>query len=320
MKIIVDTDFWIEDVLAVTFLCSCKEVEIVAITLVAAEAPMEIITTNIEKIMTFLGEKSIPIHVCSPYNMSGVIRSTNYHGPKVLGDVELPESEVKVNRGMSSVEALIHYSKKYPNEIRALFIGPLTNLALAFLIDPEFPTRLASITILGTDRRDKNKFMHFYTAEFNSRCDPLAYVILKENISKLNVPITIIDTAACVAARLPLDLAEGLKDLKNQTSEINKHLDIFIMFLDRNNEHIKKYYHSNGIQTTDLFAAVGLVNDSIFKSIKKVNITNVVTSGWREGQVEYEDNTEGTLDLVDEIDSNLTFDMIVQKLNKCPIL
>lgn len=53
---------------------------------------------------------------------------------------------------MSSAQALIHYARKYPGEITFLFVGPLTNLAVAFIMDNELPSLMGEIIIMGSDR------------------------------------------------------------------------------------------------------------------------------------------------------------------------
>ncbi|KII61600.1 Uridine nucleosidase 1 [Thelohanellus kitauei] len=296
MKVIVDTDVGIDDALSITFLSACKDVEIVAITLVPGNAQME-------------GVASI-FWVFKIIIIGRLIESDGYFGPNALGEIELPKQEVSVNRDMSSVEALIHYSKKYPKQIHGVFIGPLTNLALAFLIDNEFPSRLASINIMGGDRSDKTLKNATEFAEFNAWCDPPAFVILKECISKINIPITIVDWETCWTTHLPFSLVESIKNLNLQKSKKNKHIDFFDIFYDKTNKYIQRSYYESGILATDLYVAVGLINRSIFKTIKKVNITNVDISGERIGHVDFEEHPNGSLDLVYEVDTELMAKLI----------
>ncbi|KII61596.1 Uridine nucleosidase 1 [Thelohanellus kitauei] len=311
MKIIIDTDIGIDDALSIAFLSAHKEAELLAITLVAGNAQMEIISPNVEKIMTFIGEKSIPI-----YNLiiGKLIETDEYFGPNALGEIELPKQEVSVKKDMSAVQALIHYSKLYPKQLHLVFIGPLTNLALAFLADNEFPSRLASITIMGTDRSEITLKNASEYAEFNAWCDPPAYGIFKECICKIDVPITIVDWGTCFNTRLPFSLEENIIKLNKEKSKKNKYIDFFDIFMDRTNKYIKKNYYENGILTSDLYAVVGLMHRGIFKTIKKVNMKSVVTSGERGGHVEYEEDPKGSIDLVYEIDTELMAEIVVDTL------
>ncbi|KII63911.1 Uridine nucleosidase 1 [Thelohanellus kitauei] len=155
MKVIVDTDVGIDDAMSLAYLPACKNVDIVAITLIAGNEQIDVIAPSIEKIATYLGEKSTPLYIGGRYNLGGKwIQTNGYFGQNGLGGIQLPPQEMKVSKKRSSVEALLHYSRKYPKQIHALFIGPLTNFCLAFLADNEFPSRLASIMIMGTDRSD----------------------------------------------------------------------------------------------------------------------------------------------------------------------
>ncbi|KII71618.1 hypothetical protein RF11_02524 [Thelohanellus kitauei] len=221
---------------------------------------------------------------------------------------------------MSSVEALIYYSKKYPKSIHGIFMGPLTNLALAFLIDNDFPSRLASINIIRSDRTEKTiKNISDYAAS-NSWCDPLAYVILKECISKINVPIRIVDLAMCLAPHLPLSFLDNIKNLNRRASKMNKHLDLFEIFIDRTNQYSRKIYQENGIIVFDLYAAAGLFNLSLWKTVKRVNIVNVVKSGQLQGQVEYQEDSQGSVDLFYEFETDQMAEKIVDTISRAGIL
>ncbi|KII74662.1 Uridine nucleosidase 1 [Thelohanellus kitauei] len=315
MKVIVDTDVGIDDAMSLTFLSACKDVELVAVTLVAGNAETEIVAPNLEKISTYIGEKSTPLYVGGSFNMGGrLIKSDGYFGKNALGEIELPDQEVNVSREMSSVEALLHYSRKYPKEIHAIFIGPLTNLAIAFLCDNQFPTRLASIIIMGTDSSESTHQNVTPHAEFNAWCDPWAYNILKDCISPLDVPITIVEWSTCWTSLLPFSMIEDIKAHKSRVNNVNRHLDLFHKFTDETNVYIKKNFWETGFLTADLFAAVGLTHLRIFKNVKKVNITHVETVGERIGHVKYEDHPHGRLNLVKEIDTDEMAKVIIDTL------
>ncbi|KII66377.1 Uridine nucleosidase 1 [Thelohanellus kitauei] len=309
MKVIIDTDVGIDDILSITYLLARKDVEIVAITLVAGNAPLDVVSSNIEKVLTVIGEKTIPIYA------GGAIPIDEYFGPDGKAEIELQDQEVFVSKEMQSAEALIHYTKKYPNQLHGVFIGPLTNLAVAFLVDNEFPSRLASINIMGGDRGELTLKNASDCAEFNVWCDPPAYVILKECILKMNVPTTIVDWKLCWTTRLPFSLEQNVKKKRSESIKTNKYLEIFDKFLDRNNKYIKRGYYEEGILTSDLYVAVGLTNRSIFKTIKKGNITNVVLSGERVGHVDFDEDPNGKLDIVYEVDTEEMVKIIVNTIS-----
>ena len=72
-----------------------------------------------------------------PYN-----NSEEYHGHDGFNDVELNDNpdldRVNQERAWSVISRL---SKQYPGEVTLIAIGPLTNVAIAMLSDPELSTR-----------------------------------------------------------------------------------------------------------------------------------------------------------------------------------
>ncbi|KII62708.1 Uridine nucleosidase 1 [Thelohanellus kitauei] len=249
-------------------------------------------------------------------NLGRKIKSDGYFGKNALGEIELPAQKLHVSEDMSSVEALLYYTRTYPKEIHAVFIGPLTNLVIAFLADNKFPSRLASITIMGSDSSESSFQNVSPHAEFNAWSDPWAYHILKECIAQLDVPITIVDWTACWTSLLPFSMIEDIKAHISSAAKVNAHLDLFQKFSDDTNVYIKKNFWKNGFLTADLFAVVGLTHPEIFRTLKKANITSVETSGERIGHVTYEVNPQGQLNLVKEIDTIAMAKIIVNTLSK----
>jgi purine nucleosidase len=61
--------------------------------------------------------------------------------------------------------ALIELINQYPNDIYILTLGPLTNLAIAVLLDPTLPSRVKGLTIMGGAYKGHGNTS--LTAEFN---------------------------------------------------------------------------------------------------------------------------------------------------------
>ncbi|KII70235.1 Uridine nucleosidase 1 [Thelohanellus kitauei] len=320
MKVIIDTDFGVSDTFSVLYLAAATRAEVMAITLVAGVGQTEIITQNIETIKSLIEQHSIPIYLGNSYNMQGrFMEGSEYFVPRPIEEIKHEEQWENVRRDISSVQALLHYTKMYPKQIHGIFIGPLTNLALAYMMDNEFPSRLASITIMGSDSSEKTTKNVSKHAEINAFNDPLAYSVLKECISKTNIPITIVDWTACIKNPLPFSLEEKIKEYNQMLSKINRYLNLFDMFFDRTNVDTKQIYHSNGLVIPGLFAVMGVIYPNIFKT-KKVKITSVEVSGKRKGHVDYEEHPQGNLDLVYEVDAKFVAETFVATFFKWDIL
>jgi purine nucleosidase len=81
-------------------------------------------------------------------------------------------------------------------------IGPLSNLALALQLDPELPSRVAALTIMGGSLRTGGN--HTLAAEFNFLADPeAASQVLEAGFKNLAlVPLDVCDEARLGASDL----------------------------------------------------------------------------------------------------------------------
>ncbi|KII61766.1 hypothetical protein RF11_14606 [Thelohanellus kitauei] len=134
----------------------------------------------------------------------------------------------------------------------------------------------------------------------------MGYVILKECISKINIPITIVNWNTCLKNNLHLSLKKRILTAFEETP--------LIKFINESNKLVQRIHQQNGFLVPDLFVAVGLTHRSIIKNVKKANIKNVVISGDLRGHVEYEEDPKGSLDLVYEVDTELMSKIIVDTI------
>ncbi len=97
-----------------------------------------------------------------------------------------------------AVNALIRLAKEMPKQITIMALGPLTNLAVAHLMDPQFFDNIDQIVVLGGTVTALGNFKP--TAEFNFQADPeAAHVVL----SNCESPITIIPWETCIQHLIP---------------------------------------------------------------------------------------------------------------------
>jgi purine nucleosidase len=91
----------------------------------------------------------------------------------------------------------------HPGEITLVAIGPLTNVALAFLREPRLATQLAGLVLMGGVVGGAAA-LHLPWVEHNFRCDPeAAHIVLSAGVIPTIVPL---DVTTQVAIR-PADVA-----------------------------------------------------------------------------------------------------------------
>lgn len=124
---------------------------------------------------------------------SSSILSTNstdmYHGEDGLGGAAhlfKDDYKNKIEED-NAIEALIKYSKKFEGKLTVLCLGPVTNLAMAQIMDTNFLGRLEHLYILGGNISGQGNSTP--TGEFNFLHDPEAVHVV---LTSTRCPITIV--------------------------------------------------------------------------------------------------------------------------------
>jgi inosine-uridine nucleoside N-ribohydrolase len=104
-----------------------------------------------------------------------------YHPPDQLG--EMPEGKPTTQpAGEDAAHFLSRMVHKFPNQVTIYEGGPMTNLALAISIDPEFAGLAKELVFMGASlnpRTDDPEFVNAPTHEFNLWFDPeAAHIVL----------------------------------------------------------------------------------------------------------------------------------------------
>lgn len=105
-----------------------------------------------------------------------------YHPPQELG--EMPEGKPTTRPAAEdAAHFLVRMVHQFPHEVTIYEGGPMTNLALAISIDPEFASLAKELVFMGgsfNPRTDDPEFTHTPTREFNLWFDPeAAHIVLR---------------------------------------------------------------------------------------------------------------------------------------------
>jgi len=148
-KVWIDTDPGIDDTYAIAMLRADPEIEILGVSSVFGNVTVEKTTYNARVLMEAAGldklpvarGASLPLHV--PLDTSPFVHGANGLGDMPLPEVHMPESSVR------APQAIIDIIQKYPHEVSLLPIGPLTNIAMAYLIEPSIADLVKEVVIMG---------------------------------------------------------------------------------------------------------------------------------------------------------------------------
>jgi inosine-uridine nucleoside N-ribohydrolase len=179
-KIILDCDPGVDDAIAI--ITACRWTEIVGITSVSGNVPVEHTTSNALKMKKLLNIEA-PIHSgASRPIASEPFHASHVHGQTGLGDTDLPELD-----GLADSDDAVGFILEKTREeegIHLIPIGPLTNIALAIKADPSLVHRVASITLMGGGAGVGNVTS---AAEFNIFADPEAADLVFRSGAQLNM-------------------------------------------------------------------------------------------------------------------------------------
>ncbi len=204
-KVVWDMDPGIDDALALILALKSPEVQVLGITTVAGNAPVEMTSDNARSILEFLHEGSIPVAMgaANPLNHS-LEDALSYHGPDGLGNCNLPPPKLSLYPAKAS-DFIARLVLDAPGEIALLATGPLTNLAYAFEMHPELPGLMDKLVLMGgaynltpCGKGNRTPF-----AEFNIWQDPEAAHIVFDSgadIFAVGLDVTM-DPAACLNSR-----------------------------------------------------------------------------------------------------------------------
>ena len=133
-----------------------------------------------------------------------------YHPPDQLG--EMPEGKPTTQPAdEDAAHFLLRMVHKFPNQITIYEGGPMTNLALAISIDPQFAGLAKELVFMGASlnpRTDDPEFVNAPTHEFNIWFDPeAAHLVLRAPWKK--IVCTPVDIS--VKTRLTTDLVNRIK-------------------------------------------------------------------------------------------------------------
>ncbi|BBU56889.1 hypothetical protein KU6B_31540 [Mameliella alba] len=186
-KIIIDTDPGQDDAVAILLaLASPAELEVLGITAVAGNVPLELTARNARMICELAGKPETPVFAgCDRPLAHDLVTAEHVHGKTGLDGPDLPEPTMPVQDG-DAVDFIIDTLRTQPEKTVTLCpLGPLTNIAAALQRAPDIATRIQEIVLMGGAYFEVGNITP--AAEFNIYVDPEA----AEIVFKCGAPITV---------------------------------------------------------------------------------------------------------------------------------
>lgn len=169
-RILLDCDPGHDD--AVAIIAVARHADLVGITTVAGNAPLERTTHNARVMRDLLG-LDVPVHSGSPRPLVAEPSFGAFvHGESGLDGADLPDPTTPLD-GVDAVSFIIDTCRT-TDDVWLVPVGPLTNIALALRAAPDLAERVAGISLMGGGSFGNRT----PAAEFNIWADPEAAAIV----------------------------------------------------------------------------------------------------------------------------------------------
>ncbi|MDP5225877.1 MULTISPECIES: nucleoside hydrolase [Arthrobacter] len=172
VSILLDCDTGIDDAVALAYLCSRPEVELVAVSSTPGNVDATQVARNNLALLELCGRPEVPVAIGARAPLSlPLVTTPETHGLQGIGYAELPAPYQGIDP-RHAVDLWIDAARERPGELTALLTAPLTNFALALRAEPRLPELLRGVVIMGGSYYYQGNTTP--TAEWNSHADPHA--------------------------------------------------------------------------------------------------------------------------------------------------
>lgn len=149
-KVIIDTDTGVDDGMGLLYGLLSPELEIVGVTTSFGNVDVDKVTRNTAIILERLGS-NVPLAKGADRAIVGEEPTFNpqIHGEDGFGNAFLPDPTFANLVDTSAAQFTIDMVNANSGDLTWIGLGPVTNLALALLLDPTLPERLTRIVWMG---------------------------------------------------------------------------------------------------------------------------------------------------------------------------
>ena len=253
-KIIYDTDPGIDDALGLLLLAASPEIDLLAITVTHGNTSQEKCLNNALKLVELTGITKVPVARGAEEPLVKELSvAEETHGEGGLGYAILPKSAISPCSELAH-DLIIRVVRENPGEVTLLCVGPMTNIALAFLKAPEIVSKVRRIVSMGGAIHYPGNVTP--QAEYNVFCDPEAFeIVLKSGIDFTLVPLDV--TYQCIFT------TDHLEKITEARSEIRSFIFDSTRFYM---EFHEDYQGIKGCAINDPLAAAILLDPTLVKN------------------------------------------------------
>jgi len=263
-KIILDCDPGHDDAVAILLaLASPKEIELLGITCVAGNVPLDRTRINALRVCELVERTDISVYSgCERPLVRFLVTAEQVHGQTGLDLPDgstLPEPTTALATG-HAVDFIIETLMAHPaGSITLCPTGPLTNIALAMVREPAITTRIGEIVLMGGAAITPGNVTP--SAEFNIYVDPHAADVVFSS----GAPLVMMGLDVTHQVLVTQERKEAIQSLGNRAGATVADLLTFYC------SHDLEKYAMNGGPLHDPCVIAHLIDDTLF-DLKHVNV------------------------------------------------
>ena len=183
-RILMDVDTGTDDALAILYATRHPDLEVIGISCVAGNVPIDQVVINTCKVLDAAGAGDIPVAAGALQPLiERARRAGGSHGVNGLGGIQLPETSRR-RSPLHAVELLHQLIMASTELVTLVTLAPKTNAAMLLSMYPEVATRLEQIIFMGGSASGGNVTA---LAEFNVWHDPEAAQCVIESSSLITM-------------------------------------------------------------------------------------------------------------------------------------
>ena len=201
-KIIIDTDPGQDDAVAILLaLASPEEIEVLGLTCVAGNVPLELTSKNARIVCELAGKADVPVYAgCDRPLGRDLVTAEHVHGKTGLDGPNLPDPTMALAEGHAVDFIIDQLRNSEAGSITLCPLGPLTNIATALQKAPDIASKVAEIVLMGGGYFEGGNITP--TAEFNIYVDPQAAdIVFRSGIPIVVMPLDVTHKALVTKPR-----------------------------------------------------------------------------------------------------------------------
>lgn len=302
IPLVIDCDPGVDDAVALFLAFAARgTLDIRAVTTVAGNVPLALTARNARIIRSLAGRADVPVHAgCPRPILRAPVTAEEFHGSTGLEGIDVfdPPDPLAPSH---AVTAIIETVRTSPDPVTIVITGPMTNVALAIVSEPDILSGIDRIIVMGGADAEGGNITPF--SEFNIHADPHAARI-------------VFGSGARVVA-LSLDATHQVRTTPERIARLGasdhprrRHVTSLLHAINR------MEFDQNGASAAPLHdpSTIALLLGPELFSGRQVTVRVETEEGPRFGQTCLTEDAEGRVTWIDNVDAEGVYDLMADWL------